>query len=68
MLDTGSSLSPFPSSLVANPTKETFEESSGEVVVALDQVLSNEDAVPSQEVRWLASASTQPIWTLSYRS
>lgn len=68
VLDTRSSPSPFPSSLVTNPTKETFEESSREVVVALDRVLSDEDAVPGQEVKWLALALTKPIWTCSYCS
>jgi hypothetical protein len=49
MSDTRSSLSPFPSSLVADPAKETFKELSSEVVVALDRVLAHIDTVPSNK-------------------
>jgi hypothetical protein len=51
MSDAGSPPSPFPTPLVAGPTKEALEEFSSEVVVALDRVLANVDAVPGYKAR-----------------
>ena len=42
---------PFPSSLVAYPTKEALEEWSIEVVVVLDRVLVDKATVASHKAR-----------------
>jgi hypothetical protein len=54
MFETRTPPPPFPSSLVADPTEEAFEEWSSEVVVALDRVLAEVDAVPGYKARRLA--------------
>jgi hypothetical protein len=53
--------SPFPSSLVVDPTKEALEEFRSKVVVALDRVLANKDAVPRNEAGELAFLLRYPI-------
>jgi hypothetical protein len=44
----------LPSSLVADPTEEAFEERSSKIVVALDRVLAEVDTVSGYKVMQLA--------------
>jgi hypothetical protein len=61
MFETRTPLPPLLLSLVADPTKEAFEEWSSEVVVALDRVHANKYAVPKSEAGELAFLLRYPI-------
>jgi hypothetical protein len=54
MFNTRPPPSPFPLLLVADPTKEALEEFRSKVVVALDRILANKDAVSRNEAGELA--------------
>ena len=61
MSNTGSPPPTFPSSLAADPTKEALEEFRSEVVVVLDRVQANKDAVLRNEAGELAFLLRYPI-------
>jgi hypothetical protein len=47
--DSRTPASPLPSSLIADPAKEALKELSRDLVIALDRIFSDEDAVSKEK-------------------